>query len=142
MKKRIFAILLAVLMCVCFAACGSSDEEGSSDQDQANAKQTEQTESTDAPIVKGLKYEDFLGTWETTTEKANEYFGGYKITFYDDMTFEAVVTGEEETGTCAFENSVVTVHNEVLNDQFKFNEKGTLIVYGESGAMSTLTKVE
>ena len=142
MNKRIFAILLAALMCVCFAACGSSDEEDTSSQQQSTKAEQTQEETTKALSLMGLKYEDYLGTWETTTKKADEYFGGYKITFYDDMTFDAVVTGEDESGTCTFENGVVTLHGEVLEDQFWFNEEGTLIVQGEGGQKSTFKKVE
>ncbi|MCR5034934.1 MAG: hypothetical protein K6B42_05915 [Clostridia bacterium] len=148
MKKKLLAILMAAAMCLCFAACGGSDEETADDQqtqtEQANedAEATEQTEATEEAIVKGLKYEDFIGTWETTTEMADQKFGGYKITFHEDMTFDAIVTGEEESGNCTYENGVVLAENDIISDKFQFTPEGVLYVNGQGGQKATLTKVE
>ena len=152
MKKRLLAILMAALMCLCFTACGGSDEEAADDQQATQAEQTEEdaeateateeTEPTEEAIVKGLKYEDFIGTWETTTALADQKFGGYKITFHENMTFDAIVTGEEEEGSCTYENGVVTISNEILNDTFQFTPEGVLYVNGQGGQKATLTKVE
>jgi len=145
MKKKLLAILMAAAMCLCFAACGGSDEETADDQ-QTQTEQaeetTEATEPTEEVVVKGLKYEDFIGTWETTTKNADQKFGGYKITFHEDMTFDAIVTGEEEDGNCTYENGVVTVNNGILDDKFQFTPDGILYVTGQGGQKATLTKVK
>lgn len=151
MKKKLLAILMAAAMCLCFAACGGSDEETADDQQtqteqaEENAEateETEQTEATEEAVVKGLKYEDFIGTWETTTAMADQKFGGYKITFHEDMTFDAIVTGEEESGNCTYENGVVLAENDIISDKFQFTPEGVLYVNGQGGQKATLTKVE
>ena len=151
MKKKLLAILMAAAMCLCFAACGGSEEETADDQqtqteqaeeDAKATEATEQTEATEEAIVKGLKYEDFIGTWETTTAMADQKFGGYKITFHEDMTFDAIVTGEEESGNCTYENGVVLAENDIISDKFQFTPEGVLYVNGQGGQKATLTKVK
>ena len=151
MKKKLLAILMAAAMCLCFAACGGSEEETADDQqtqteqaeeDAKATEATEQTEATEEAIVKGLKYEDFIGTWETTTAMADQKFGGYKITFHEDMTFDAIVTGEEESGNCTYENGVVLAENDIISDKFQFTPEGVLYVNGQGGQKAALTKVK
>lgn len=166
MKKRVLNLVLclvfAVVLCMAFSACGDSGEEQTSDSDQVKTEETEpeveEVSIEDAQIEEEIieeeenaegssinpstKYEDFIGTWKTTTELGDENFGGYTVTFNEDKTFNAVVTGEEETGKCTFEKGVLTIQNEVMNDQFWFNQDGVMIVQSEQGAMSILREAE
>ena len=167
-KKRvltaIFCFALAVVFCVGMTACGGSDDQAS-DKDQAQAEQEEMEEqderevdpeleqkeeamieaeenAEESPILRDKKYEDFVGKWVTATDLADDVFGGYKITFHEDKTFDAIITGEEETGKCTFEDGITTAHNEVVNDQFWFNEDEILVVRSEGGAMAMLKKIK
>lgn len=166
-ENRLLTILLslafALVLCFGMTACGGSGGEQSADADQEAAEEElsedeieenaeleakeeamieAEENAEERPIRTDTKYEDFVGSWETVTEMADDFFGGYKITFHEDMTFDAIVTGEEETGKCVFEGGVATAQNEVLNDQFWFNDDGILVVSNEGGAMAMLKKAE
>ena len=166
-RKRIttvlFSVMLALVLCVGFTACGSSDEEQAAGTDQEvteevntddeieenaelEAKEEAMIEAEenaeDTPVKTDTKYEDFAGTWKTVTEMADDVFGGFKITFNENKTFDAVITGEEEKGKCTFADGVVTAQNEVVNAQFWFNDEGILVVCDENGAMAMLKKTK
>lgn len=164
-RKRIvtslFSIILALVLCVGFTACGGSDKEQPAETEQEvteeetakdeikenaelEAKEEEMIEAEEnaeeTPVKKDSKYEDFVGTWKTVTEMADDAFGGFMITFLENKKFDAVITGEEEKGKCTFADGVVTAQNEVVNAQFWFNDEGIMVVCDENGAMAMLKK--
>ena len=169
MKKRIISIFVSIVLafafCVCFTACGGSDEEQAADtetkqeateevnkedeieedaeleaKEEAMIEAEENAEET--PVKTDTKYEDFVGTWKTVTEMADDAFGGFEITFHKNKKFDAVITGEEEKGKCTFADGVTTAQNEVVNAQFWFNDEGIMVVLDENGAMAMLKKVK
>lgn len=166
MKKRllcvIFSVMLSIALCLCLSACGGSDEDQANDSDQVKSEQEEEEDleekaemeekeeamieaeenAEESPIQRDKKYEDFVGSWETITDLADENFGGYKITFNKDKTFDAVITGEEESGKCVCEEGITTAQNEVVKDQFWFNDEGIMVVCNEYGAMAMLKKIK
>lgn len=166
MKKRLLSVMLSMILsaalCLCMTACGGSDEGKTGDSDQVKSEQEEQEaleekaameekeeamieaeeNAEESPIQRDKKYEDFVGTWETVTDMANDNFGGYKITFNENKTFDAIITGEEETGECVCEEGITTAQNEVVKDQFWFNDEGILVVCSENGAMAMLKKIK
>ena len=109
-------------------------------KEEAMIEAEENAEET--PVQTDTKYEDFVGSWETVTDMADDAFGGFEITFNENKTFDAVITGEEETGKCTFEGGIVTVKNEVVNAQLWFNEEGIMVVRDENEAMAMLKKSE
>ena len=166
MRKRIittlFSVILALVLCVGFTACGGSDEEQAAEKEQATTEQKEEIDpeekatmeekeeamieaeenAEETPVKTDTKYEDFVGSWRTITDMADDSFGGFQITFHENKKFDAVITGEEEKGECTFENGIVTAQNEVVNAQFWFNDEGILVVRDENEAMAMLQKVK
>lgn len=166
MKKRVLTILLGSMLvlalCLSFSACGSSQNESSSEDQEVTEEELNEDEieenaeleakeeamieaeenAEETPVQTDTKYEDFVGSWETVTDMADDAFGGFEITFNENKTFDAVITGEEETGKCTFEGGIVTVKNEVVNAQLWFNEEGIMVVRDENEAMAMLKKSE
>ena len=167
MRKRIittlFSVMLALVLCMGFTACGGSDEEQAADPEQEvteevnkedeieenaelEAKEEEMIEAEEnaeeTPVKTDTKYEDFVGSWKTVTEMADDTFGGFEITFHENKKFDAVITGEEEKGKCIFSDGVVTAQNEVVNTQFWFNDEGIMVVCDENGAMAMMKKTK
>ena len=159
----LFCMMLSVMLCMAFTACGGSDKEQASDTEQEvteeetaedeieenaelEAKEEEMIEAEEnaeeTPVKKDTKYEDFVGSWKTVTEMADDMFGGFTITFHENKKFDAVITGEEEKGKCTFADGVVTAQNEVVNTQFWFNDEGIMVVCDENGAMAMLKKTK
>ena len=156
--------MLAFVLCLGFTACGGSDKEQAADPEQEvteeeaaaedeieenaelEAKEEEMIEAEenaeDTPVKTDTKYEDFVGSWKTVTEMADAAFGGFEITFRENKKFDAVITGEEETGKCTFADGVVTAQNEVVNTQFWFNDEGIMVVCDENGAMAMMKKTK
>lgn len=167
MRKRIittlFSVVLALVLCVGFTACGGSDEEKAAEPEQEVAEEEAaedeieedaeleakeeamieaEENAEETPVNTDTKYEDFVGSWKTVTEMADDAFGGFEITFNKNKTFEALITGEEEKGKCTFADGVTTAQNEVVNDQFWFNEEGIMVIRDENGAMAMLKKIK
>jgi len=167
MRKRVivtlFSVVLTLTLCVGFSACGGSDEEQTANTEQEvteeevtddeieenaelEAKEEAMIEAEEnaeeTPVKTDTKYEDFVGSWKTVTDMADDAFGGFEITFNENETFDAVITGEEEKGKCTFADGVTTIQNEVVNTQFWFNDEGILVVRDENGAMAMLKKVK
>lgn len=159
----LFCMMLSVMLCMAFTACGGPDKEQASDTEQEvteeetaedeieenaelEAKEEEMIEAEEnaeeTPVKTDTKYEDFVGSWKTVTEMADDAFGGFEITFRENKKFDAVITGEEETGKCTFADGVVTAQNEVVNTQFWFNDEGIMVVCDENGAMAMMKKTK
>jgi len=165
----LFCMMLSVMLCMAFTACGGSDKDQASDTDQAQAEEEAAAEdeaeaeellndaelekkeeamieaeenAEETPVKTDTKYEDFVGTWKTVTEMADDAFGGFEITFHKNKKFDAVITGEEEKGKCTFADGVTTAQNEVVNAQFWFNDEGIMVVLDENGAMAMLKKIK
>lgn len=128
--KTVVCLLLMTIMCIGFASCGCSDKQ----KDEA-AKETTTTATQKTTEAKVYTYDDFVGSWVSNTKTADEVYGGYEITFNKDMTFDAVVTGEEESDSCTFEDGCVSLGGGVLTQKFTFNEDGQLITTGDGATV-------
>ena len=143
MGKRypVHALILVLMFSFVLSGCGrKSSSAGKEKKEEAMIEAEENAEET--PVKTDTKYEDFVGTWKTVTEMADDAFGGFEITFHKNKKFDAVITGEEEKGKCTFADGVTTAQNEVVNAQFWFNDEGIMVVLDENGAMAMLKKVK
>ncbi|MBE6028716.1 MAG: hypothetical protein E7226_00960 [Clostridiales bacterium] len=131
--KKVLAILAAMMMLFAFTACGSGDSNGSG-EDSGNKAETT-TEPTVGTDVDGRPIDDqsFYGKWIADSSKAVNMFDGFEITFNEDGTYDAVVTGEEVSGTWTREGEKVTIVDEyeILPCNYTYTAKGGLKMYYE-----------
>ncbi|MGX8774345.1 MAG: hypothetical protein ACSW8G_04725 [Bacillota bacterium] len=130
--KKITIILTVMVMLFAFAACGSGD---SGDDQDTTAKTEETTEPTVGTDVDGRPIDDqsFYGKWIADSAKAENMFDGFEITFNEDGTYDAVVTGEEVSGTWTRDGEKVTIVDEyeILPCNYTYTAKGGLKMYYE-----------
>ena len=148
MKMKKTRLFLVAILCFCMVmtsgilvSCGDKnggDEGELGDIETLEAEETtQQTEET-----KPIKYEDFIGSWKANdSARADDMYGGYEITFYEDMTYVATVTGEENEGKCTFEDGFVYLQGPILTQKFTFNELGEMQVMGD-GRKILMLRVE
>ncbi len=133
-KKTLFAVIAVLVMLFAFGACGSGDSESEGSDDATTTTQaiTDPTVGTD---VDGRPIDDqsFYGKWIADSGKAVNMFDGFEITFNEDGTYKAVVTGEEVTGTWSRNGEQVTLVDEdgILPCDYVYTPKGGLKMYYE-----------
>lgn len=75
-----------------------------------------------------LSDQSFYGDWIADSEKAQSLFGDLKISFNEDGTYSAVVTGESISGTWTRDKDTITTTDpdEILPCTFTYTEDGNL----------------
>lgn len=132
--KKVFAILAATMMLFAFSACGSGDSDSDEVSDDA-ATTVEITDPTVGTDIDGRPIDDqsFYGKWIADSGKAENMFDGFEITFHENGTYDAVVTGEEVSGTWTRNGEHVTIvdEDEILPCEYVYTAKGGLKMYYE-----------
>ena len=120
--------LLTIALSLAITACGSNDTDSNDNDDSSKSRQ--QIEATVGTDVDGRNIDDasFYGTWIGDSEKAQGLFGDLTITFNEDGTYSAVVTGESLSGTWLRDGETITISDpdEILNCTFTYTQKGGL----------------
>ena len=107
MLLSILAILVLIASFSMVACSKSNDEEGLSSDNNPQLSREESdyddpsfiNEEEDATLITiSHKEEDFYGTWETKSEKAEYMYGNVKLKINDDHTWSGNITGEKLKG--------------------------------------------
>lgn len=145
--KTLLVVVFSLMMMLSFAACGSSDEESTDTDSNANneTKQVSQEDlegaekaAEDGVIKVDVPTRNFMGTWTADSAKAEHLFGNLTITLKDDNTWTGIVTDENLYGTWEEKDFGVHLYDEVElwecdlfytdKDNFVLNEDGIKIV--------------
>ena len=144
-KNRILVIVSLVIAlsvsCLLITSCDNKESE-----DSGKKKKTDYSEMTPEELEKESielnKSEDnFLGTWEATSDNAEMLYGHLKITINEDGTFDADVTDEVFSGTWEQIDGGIEYHSELMNGQLFYGKKCKMVIE-DSDIKVTLTKVE
>ena len=137
MKKILIILAVAVVAfgVVAFLVVGPDNDNEAPDNGKIKSESTAATEQ------KVYTYDDFIGHWVAYSQRADDLYGGYEITFNKNMTFDAVVTGEDESDSCTFEDGYVYLQGGILTQKFTFNEEGEMVMSGDGSAI-VMTKKE
>lgn len=127
--KLIISASISVIMLASFAACGNN-EDTSNNETKATTKTEQSTDPTVSTDVDGRDIDDesFYGTWISDSGKTQALFGDFSITFNEDGTYDAVVTGESISGTWSRDGEQVTIvdPDEILPCNYTYTAKGGL----------------
>ena len=74
--------------------------------------------------------EDFVGTWVSTSDRAEHYYGNIELKIAKNGSWKGDITGEKLKGTWKYDKGVVHMDDTVLDFDFDltFNKDGTLIM--------------
>lgn len=142
-KNRLFRLIItasvSLVMIVSFTACGD-DGNSSDNQAKTKAKTEQATDPTVSTDVDGRDIDDesFYGTWISDSGKTQALFGDFSITFNEDGTYNATVTGENISGTWSREGERVTIvdPDEILPCNYTYTAKGGLKMVYEGTAVT------
>ena len=133
--KKLLAVVLSLMLCLSFAACGSKTETEDPAPDADVTTEEEETgisfdeESEDAQIVKAdAEDSQFCGTWKATSDYASYMYGNITITIKEDGTWEGNITDTDMTGTWSRDGQDLVITNEHLTLNLCFTDNGTLVM--------------
>ncbi|MBQ6401024.1 MAG: hypothetical protein IJI20_01920 [Firmicutes bacterium] len=146
--RMLIALLLAVMVAFAFGLTGCGEEEELSDDDidymlNEGADQPTTVDKKKASEARELNknIDNFIGTWEATSEEAKNLYGHLKITINDNGTFDADVTDEKFSGTWTKIDGGISYTSELMSGKIYYGETCRMIIE-DSGVRVTMRKVE
>lgn len=151
-ENNIRRLLIAFLLMVCVAfafgltGCGSEDELSDDDIDYMLNEGADQPTTVDKKKASEARelnknIQNFVGTWEATSEEARNLYGHLRITINDDGTFDADVTDEKFSGTWTKIDGGISYTSELMNGKIYYGDTCRMIIE-DSDVRVTMRKVE
>ena len=131
------ALLIALLlgMGACLTACGEEDidEDINVSDDYALNEDLEVQPSKNKTLIKKAQEmnkdpQNFLGTWEATSDEAKNYYGHLIITINEDGTFDADVADEKFSGTWTKIDGGISYTSELMSGKLFYGDTCEMII--------------